>query len=73
MADRMKKRKKKTKSEDDIPPRTPLQAVWYGIKLVIKFALGTVGTLALILLLTGVVFSLIFANYLQDDSLSQAY
>ena len=72
MAEWMKKRKKKEQYEDDIPPRTPLQMVWFGFKLVVKFALGIIGTIALVLLGTGIVFGVLFANYLQDDVLSQA-
>lgn len=71
MADRVKKNKKY--QEDDFPRRTPLQMVLYGFKLVIKFALGAVGTVALVLLCAGIVFCVLFANYLQDDVLSQSY
>lgn len=73
MADRKKKQDSvRVPRTEERQHRSASQTALHGAGSLIKLIFGIVGTLLLVVLCTGIIFSVLFANYLQHDVLTQS-
>ena len=73
MADRKKKQDRvRVPRTEERQHRSASQTALHGAGSLIKLIFGIMGTLLLVVLCTGIIFSVLFANYLQHDVLTQS-
>ena len=73
MADRKKKQDSvRVPRTEERQHRSASQTALHGAGSLIKLIFGIMGTLLLVVLCTGIIFSVLFANYLQHDVLTQS-
>ena len=73
MADRKKKQDSvRVPRTEERQHRSATQTALHSAGALIKLIFGIIGTLLLVVLCTGIIFSVLFANYLQHDVLTQS-
>ena len=74
MADRKKKQDSvRVPRTEERQHRSATQTALHSAGALIKLIFGIIGTLLLVVLCTGIIFSVLFANYLQHDCMRKKY